>query len=229
MPSIGLVSDSAWTRSSVCSSSSRSSDSSMRARSTSCATSSACGQELVQRRVEQPDRDRQAAPSPRTGPRSPPAGAAAARRARARRSSSVSAMIIARIFGWRSAAMNMCSVRHRPMPSAPNSRALRGVLGRVGVGAHAERAQLVGPARAPSRKLLASTSRLHERHVVGRDDARRVPSIAIRSPSREHGRRPRARVFAVEVDLERGRARHARLAHPARDQRRVAGLAALAR
>ena len=64
----------------------------------------------------------------------------------ARRSSSVSAMIIARIFGWRSAAMNMCSVRQRPMPSAPNSRALRGVLGRVGVGAHAERAQLVGPA-----------------------------------------------------------------------------------
>jgi hypothetical protein len=33
-------------------------------------------------------------------------------------------MIIARIFVWRSSAMNMCSVRHRPIPSAPNSRAL---------------------------------------------------------------------------------------------------------
>ena len=33
-------------------------------------------------------------------------------------------MIIRRIFGWRSAAMNMCSVRQSPTPSAPNSRAL---------------------------------------------------------------------------------------------------------
>jgi hypothetical protein len=33
-------------------------------------------------------------------------------------------MIIAFISGWRSAAMNMCSVRHSPMPSAPSSRAL---------------------------------------------------------------------------------------------------------
>ena len=29
-------------------------------------------------------------------------------------------MIMARILGWRSAAMNMCSVRHSPIPSAPN-------------------------------------------------------------------------------------------------------------
>ena len=32
-------------------------------------------------------------------------------------------MIIARTSGSRSSAMNMCSVRQRPMPSAPNSRA----------------------------------------------------------------------------------------------------------
>ena len=41
----------------------------------------------------------------------------------ARRCSSDSAMIIARIFGCRSSAMNMCSVRHSPIPSAPSSRA----------------------------------------------------------------------------------------------------------
>ena len=42
----------------------------------------------------------------------------------ARRPSSESAMIISRITGSRSSAMNMCSVRHRPIPWAPSSRAL---------------------------------------------------------------------------------------------------------
>ena len=41
-----------------------------------------------------------------------------------RRSSSLDAMIISRTTGSRSSAMNMCSVRQRPIPSAPNSRAL---------------------------------------------------------------------------------------------------------
>ena len=45
------------------------------------------------------------------------------------RASRSSAMIIARIFGWRSSAMNMCSVRQRPMPSAPSSRALSASAG----------------------------------------------------------------------------------------------------
>jgi hypothetical protein len=46
----------------------------------------------------------------------------------------------------RSPSKNMCSVRHRPMPSAPKSRARLRVGRRVGVGPHAERAVLVGPA-----------------------------------------------------------------------------------
>ena len=33
------------------------------------------------------------------------------------------------IFSWRSSPKNMCSVRHSPMPSAPNSRALRASSG----------------------------------------------------------------------------------------------------
>ena len=39
------------------------------------------------------------------------------------------AMIISRTMGMRSGAKNMCSVRTRPMPSAPNSRALRASSG----------------------------------------------------------------------------------------------------
>ena len=80
-------------------------------------------EKLVQRRVQQPDRHRQALHRlehalevlllQRQQVRE--------RVACARRVSS--AMIIVRIFGWRSSAMNMCSVRHRPMPSAPSSRA----------------------------------------------------------------------------------------------------------
>ncbi len=61
----------------------------------------------------------------------------------------------------------MCSVRHSPIAlGAEGPRAL-GVLGRVGVGAHAESAQLVGPAQHPLEALV--DLRLHERHVVGRD------------------------------------------------------------
>ena len=78
-------------------------------------------------------------------------------------------MIIARIFGWRSEAMNMCSVRHSPMPSAPNSRAFLRVLGRVGVGAHAEGAQLVRPLQHRV-ELLAHLGVL-ERYLVGGDQA----------------------------------------------------------
>ena len=42
----------------------------------------------------------------------------------------------------------MCSVRHSPMPSAPKSAGVGGVLAGVGVGAHAELAlaDRVGPA-----------------------------------------------------------------------------------
>ena len=42
----------------------------------------------------------------------------------ARRSLSPDAMIISRTTGSRSSALNMCSVRQRPIPSAPSSRAL---------------------------------------------------------------------------------------------------------
>ncbi len=89
-------------------------------------------------------------------------------------------MIIARIFGSRSSAMNMCSVRHSPMPSAPR---LRARLASSGVSALA---------RIPSRRRssahpstvskLASTwaSTSGTSSIVTQPF---VPSIAIRSPS----------------------------------------------
>ena len=55
-------------------------------------------------------------------------------------------MIIARIFGWRSAAMNMCSVRQRPMPSAPFSSALTASAG------------VSALARTPRRRTLSAQS-----------------------------------------------------------------------
>ena len=73
-------------------------------------------QELVQRRVEQPDRHRQARPSPRRSPRSRTAGTAAAGRARRGGPSSSAARIISCTTGSRSSPKNMCSVRQRPMP-----------------------------------------------------------------------------------------------------------------
>ncbi len=46
-----------------------------------------------------------------------------------RRAASLSARIISRIFMMRSSPKNMCSVRHSPMPWAPNSRAWRASCG----------------------------------------------------------------------------------------------------
>ena len=79
-------------------------------------------QELVQRRVEEADGDGQ----PRHRLEDPLEVGLLHGRSRssaARRSSSSRARIMSRTIGRRSSAMNMCSVRQRPMPSAPNSRA----------------------------------------------------------------------------------------------------------
>ena len=64
----------------------------------------------------------------------------------ARRPSSSSARIISCTTGSRSSPKNMCSVRQRPMPCAPNSRAFAASSGVVGVRAHLQPAHVVGPA-----------------------------------------------------------------------------------
>ena len=63
-----------------------------------------------------------------------------------RRSFSLSARIMARMCGMRSSAKNMCSVRHSPMPSAPNASRLYRVPGNVGVRAYFDFAERLGPA-----------------------------------------------------------------------------------
>ena len=132
-------------------------------------------------------------------------------------------MIIARIFGWRSAAMNMCSVRHSPMPSAPCSIALTRVGRRVGVGAHAEPADLVRPAEHALEALVAP--RLDQRHVVAGDHA----GAAVDRDPRAGGDHDVAHAdhARAQVDVELAGADDRRAAHPARDERGVRGLAAL--
>ena len=163
------------------------------ARCVACLTrsSSTDGQELVQRRVEQPDGDGQPVHRLEDLRRSRSAGRRAAPRARppprpaCRRGSS------ARTIGRRSSPRNMCSVRHRPMPSAPNSRALLRVRAGVGVGPHAELAlaDLVGPAedRVELRRRLGAR-RAPPRRARPR---RCVPSMEMTSPScTDRRRRP---------------------------------------
>ncbi len=58
---------------------------------------------------------------------------------------SVSARIISRIASMRLPSKNMCSVRVRPMPTAPNATALRGLLRRVGVRADWQARELRAP------------------------------------------------------------------------------------
>ena len=89
-------------------------------------------------------------------------------------------MIIARIFGWRSAAMNMCSVRHRPMPSAPCSSALSASAG-VSALARTPRRRISSahPSTRSKRALRpGSTSGTSSRVTMPV-----LPSIAIRAPA----------------------------------------------
>ena len=134
-------------------------------------------------------------------------------------------MIIARIFGWRSAAMNMCSVRQRPMPSAPNSRAFRASSG---VSAFARTPSWrISSAHPSTCWKFSSTSGLDERHVVdGHDAAGAVDRDAV---ALVQHRPVHAHLARAEVDLQLRRARHRRAAHPARHERGVRRLAALAR
>ena len=102
------------------------------------------------------------------------------------------------IFSWRSSPKNMCSVRHSPMPSAPNSRALRASSGVSALVRTRRRAQLVGPPQDGVERL--ADLGLDERDVVGGDRAGRAvdgePVAGVqrrrrrRAPRRPRGRSP---------------------------------------
>ena len=87
------------------------------------------------------------------------------------RPASSSARIIFRMATIRWSPKNMCSVRHRPMPSAPNDAGPGRVFGRVGVGADLQRADLVGPrhqGREVARDRRVDGRHLADHHVAGR-------------------------------------------------------------
>ena len=77
----------------------------------------------MQRRVEQPDGDREAVHRAEDALEVALLHGQRCARAPHSRPPSASARIISRTAGRRSSLKNMCSVRQRPMPSAPNSRA----------------------------------------------------------------------------------------------------------
>ena len=146
-------------------------------------------QELVQRRVEQPDRHGQARHRLEDALRSRTAASAGAARAPRRAPRRSTARIISRTIGSRSSAMNMCSVRQRPMPSAPFARARSASTGVSRVRVHAEHPELVGPARGPGRGRGSAPARRAstgaEDHVAGgpvdRDHVSLAGSRALRS------------------------------------------------
>ena len=140
-----------------------------------------------------------------------------------RRPASSSAQIISRMARMRLSSKNMCSVRHSPMPSAPKSRAWRASRGRVGVGAHAERARRVGPVPSPVAKSPDSSGwRIFTRPS---STSPVPPSMVMTSPLREGPAGDRHGAGLV-VDAQRAGAAHARPAHAARDHGGVAGHAA---
>ena len=97
-----------------------------------------------------------------------------------------------------------------------------GVLGRVGVGAHAERAQLVAP---PSSVRSAGRPGGDERDVVERDGAGR--SVDRDQVALVQDALADAHLAGVQVDLQRVGPGHRRAAHAAGHERRMRRLAAL--
>ena len=181
-------------------------------------------EELVQRRVEQADRDRQARHR-----REDPLEvgllvreqlAQRRRRARRRRRPGSPRTIAA----WRSSPKNMCSVRHSPMPSAPKSRARSASSG------------VSALVRIPSRRCSSAQRRicaellgdlgLDQRHVVDGDRAGRAvdgDQVALGQLGPSPITQRRARSISSADGAGDGRD-----AHAARDQRGVRRLAALA-
>ena len=183
-------------------------------------------QELVQRRVEQADGHRQPrhrledplevallhrAAAGRAPPGAPPRRAPGSSPARS---------------GAAPSAMNMCSVRQSPMPSAPNSRAF---AASSGVSAFARTPSRRSPSAQP--RIVPKFSSIAGRHE--RDAADDHPARAAVDGDQRHPRAARASPIRHDagsrVDLEHLAARDARLPHPAGDDRGVRGHAAVRR
>ena len=161
-----------------------------------------------------------ARPSRRRSLRSPPAAAAADLARPARRPSSVSARITATIASLRSAPKNMCSVRQRPIPSAPNSRARWASSGVSALVRTPSDARLVGPLQ--DRLEGGAHVGLDQRHVVrGHRAGRAVDRDPVPGPQDDLAgaagpRPPRGRFPATPRRSPRGRPYRGRRAPRAR-------------
>ena len=112
--------------------------------------------------------------------------------------------------GSRSSPKNMCSVRQRPMPSAPKLARLGGVGRRVGVGAHAR----AGAPRRPSRVIVAEVlAQLRRRPAAPRPSITSPRAAVDRDPvalaTRSCRRRVNVRASASICDRLRSRPRTA--------------------
>ena len=113
---------------------------------------------------------------------------------------------------------NMCSVRHSPMPSAPNLRATCASCGRSAL------VRTFSRRNSSAHRRITSNGPLGSGVTTGTAPTTTspvVPLIEITSPSRTVA--PFTwNTRAVDVDVELVRAAHRRRAHAARDHRRVA-------
>ena len=113
--------------------------------------------------------------------------------------------------------MNMCSVRQRPIPSAPNSRAFAASSGVSAFARTRSRRSVVGPAEDRLEVLVDRGRNERDRaddHASRSAVDRELIALAQLDVAEPHG-------AGLQVDRERVAARDARLSHPARDDGRV--------
>ena len=115
----------------------------------------------------------------------------------------------------------MCSVRQRPIPSAPNSRARAASSGVSAFARTFRRRSCVGPAEHRLEVLVQL--RRHERHLADEDAA----GAAVDRDHVAFASSVAADARDAVAELEALAAGDARLAHPARDDRRMRGHAAV--
>ena len=181
-------------------------------------------QELVQRRIEQPDRDRQ----PLHGLEQLDEIAALHRQELVERFAPRFLVVgedhLAHRLDARLVKEHVLGAAEADAFGAELDRDA-GVRRRIGIGAHAQRARLVGPSH--QRAELARHRRFGHRHGAGQH----LPGRAVDGDglaALEHGV-ARLQGLRVVIDPERARAGDAGLAHAARDHGRVRGHAAARR
>ena len=119
--------------------------------------------------------------------------------------------------------MNMCSVRHSPIPSAPNRCARAASSGVSAFARHANLAQFVGPAQDGLEARVDVG--LDERNVIDGDDAVRAVDRDEVAGVQDEVVDPH--LAHLEVDIHAAAPVTAGTAHAARHQCRVRGLASL--